>query len=239
MMRTARRRNPRALTWPDKSRWYAYLIFILVFYALFFPVYFGTQYFVSPARPALALFFDWETRIPLVPWMIWPYFSLLTLFAVPLLQMTADEMRRLTLQSTIPLLTAGVCFVAFPCRIGFPAAEIDGLHRPIFDALWAIDSPRNLVPSLHIAFSALILLGARQVATGLLRPFYLAWLIVIACAVILVHQHHVIDMITGLAVAAAARAICPLEPRSSAHASPTGDRVRASEGGTSPATPAR
>src|SRR5262249_38089956 len=157
--------------------------------------------------PALPLFFDWETRIPLVPWMIWPYLTLFTLFCVPLVQMTADEMRRLTLQSTIPLLTAGVCFVAFPFRTGFPPAEIDALHRPVFDLLWAVDTPQNLVPSLHIAFSTLILLGAREVTTARLRPCYLAWLAVMVCAVVLVHQHHVIDVVTGIAIAMIARAV--------------------------------
>ena len=205
--------KPRGLTWPDRARWLAYLKFMLVFYALFFPVYFGTQYLVSPARPAMALFLDWERRIPLIPWMIWPYLSLFTLFAVPLLQMTADEMRRLTLQSTIPLLTAGVCFVALPCRIGFPPIEIDGWHRGVFEALRAIDTPQNLVPSLHVAFSALILLGAREVAIAPLRRIYLAWLIVMLGAVVLVHQHHLIDVATGLAVAAIARAIFPLHAR--------------------------
>ena len=214
MTSTARVRSPRGLTWPDRSRWHAYLTFMLVFYALFFPVYFGTQFLASPARPGLLLFFDWETRIPLVPWMIWPYLSVLTLFAVPLLQMTSDEMRRLTLQSTIPLLTAAVCFFAFPCRIGFPPAEIDGLHRPIFDALRAIDTPQNLVPSLHIAFSALILLGSRQVTIAPLRPFYLAWMMLMACAVVLVHQHHIIDVVTGLVAAAIARVVFPLESQS-------------------------
>jgi membrane-associated phospholipid phosphatase len=204
--------SPRGLSWPDKSRWYGWLKFMLVFYLLFFPVYFGTQYLVSPERHALQLFFDWETRIPLIPWMIWPYLTLFTLFSVPLVQMTSDEMHRLTLQSTIPLLTAGVCFVVIPSRIGFPPTEIDELHRPVFDLLWAVDNPRNLVPSLHIAFSTLILLGSRQVTIAPLRPFYLAWLIVMVCAVILVHQHHIIDVVTGIAVAMIARAVFLLQP---------------------------
>jgi len=209
-MQTRTADTDRGLAWPDRARWYAYLKFMLVFYALFFPVYFGSQY-VMPPRPGFPLFFDWETRIPLIPWMIWPYLSLFTLFAVPALQMSAAEMHRLTLQSTIPLLAAGLCFLVFPCRLGFPAVEIDGLHRPIFAALRAIDSPQNLVPSLHIAFSALIVLGAHEVAVRLLRLVYVAWLLVIVCAVVLVHQHHVIDVVTGLAVAAIARAVFPLQ----------------------------
>jgi len=209
MTGTAAIHEPRPLSWPDRARWLAYLKFTLVFYALFVPVYFGTQYLAPAARLGLALFVDWETHIPLIPWMIWPYLTLFTLFAIPLLQMSADEMRRLTLQSTIPLLTAGACFLALPCRIGFAPVEIDGWHRPVFAALRTIDSPQNLVPSLHVAFSALILLGAREVAIAPLRRLYLAWLAVMLCAVVLTHQHHLIDVATGLAVAAIARAAVP------------------------------
>lgn len=205
----------RGLNWPDKARWIAYLKFMLVFYALFFPVYFGTQY-LPPLRPALLLYFDWETRIPLIPWMIWPYMTLLTAFSVPLVQMTPAEMHRLTLQSTVPLIAAGVCFVAVPCRLGFSAVEVDGLHGPIFAALHAIDTPHNLVPSLHVAFGALILLGAHEVTVAGLRPIYLAWLVAMMCAVVLVHQHHIIDVATGLAAAVIARALLPFRSRSRA-----------------------
>jgi hypothetical protein len=202
-------RPARGLAWPDKARWRAYIQFMLVFYLLFFPVYVGTQY-LAPPRPGFALFFAWEAEIPFVPWMIWPYLSLFTLFTVPLLQMTAGEMRRLSLQSTIPLLVAAVCFLAFPCRSGFPPLQIDGFHRPIFEALHAIDTPQNLVPSLHVAFSGLILLGAREVADGVLRPFYLAWLMLMLCSVMLVHQHHIADVASGLVLVAVARIAFPL-----------------------------
>ena len=205
-------RIARGLAWPDKARWHAWLRFMLVFYLLFFPVYFGTQY-VAPPRPGFALFFAWEAAIPLVPWMIWPYLSIFTLFAVPLVQMRAAEMRRLTLQSTIPLLVAAVCFLAFPCRSGFPAVEIDAFHRPIFEALRAVDTPQNLVPSLHVAFSGLILLGARDVAARALRPLYLGWLLLMLCAVVLVHQHHIADVASGLALVAVARITFPLAGR--------------------------
>jgi len=214
MTSTERVRNPRGLTWPDRSRWYAYLTFMLVFYALFFPVYFGTQFLVSPARPGLLLFFDWETRIPLVPWMIWPYLSVLTLFAVPLLQMTSNEMRRLTLQSTIPPVDGRRLLprVSLPDRL--PAGRDRRTAPADIRPLRAIDTPQNLVPSLHIAFSALILLGSRQVTIAPLRPFYLAWMMLMACAVVLVHQHHIIDVVTGLVAAAIARVVFPLESQS-------------------------
>jgi hypothetical protein len=202
-------RRGRGLAWPDGARWRAYLAFLLLFLLLFVPVYFGTQY-VAPSRPGFDLYFAWEAQIPFVAWMIWPYLSLFTLFTVPLLQMTAGEMRRLTLQSTIPLLAAAVCFLAFPCRSGFPPVQVDAFHRPIFAALHAIDTPQNLVPSLHVAFSGLILLGAREVAAGWLRPFYLAWLFLMLCSVVLVHQHHIADVASGLVLVALARLACPL-----------------------------
>ncbi len=204
-------RPARGLAWPDKARWQTYLRFLLVFLSLFLPVYFGTQLLAAPPRPGFDLYFTWETRIPFVPWMIWPYLSLLTLFAVPLMQMTVGEMRRLSLQSAVPLVVAAICFLALPCRSGFPPVRVDDdFYRPIFDALHEIYTPQNLFPSLHVAFSGLILLGAREVAAGLLRPFYLVWLLLMLCSVVLVHQHHIADVASGLALAALARMVVPL-----------------------------
>ena len=41
-------------------------------------------------------------------------------------------------------------------------------------------------------------------------PFYLAWLLVMLCSVALVHQHHVANVASGLALVAIARVVFPL-----------------------------
>jgi membrane-associated phospholipid phosphatase len=65
-----------------------------------------------------------------------------------------------------------------------------------------VDAPHNLVPSLHISYSALILAALRTPsAPGWVHALLLGWLGLIAVAVVLVHQHHLADVAGGFAVA--------------------------------------
>jgi membrane-associated phospholipid phosphatase len=68
--------------------------------------------------------------------------------------------------------------------------------------MFAVDMPHNMVPSLHVVFSALILLALTGATTSeSYRLFWYGWLLVICASTMLVHQHHLIDVIAGLALA--------------------------------------
>jgi len=76
---------------------------------------------------------------------------------------------------------------------------------PVFAAMYQLDLSHNLVPSLHITYSSLIVwVIAHALAdsqrgrlwTTLLR----GWLTLIAASVLLVHQHHLLDVLAGLAL---------------------------------------
>jgi hypothetical protein len=60
-------------SWPDRARWIAFLKFMALFYALFFPFYFGAGQIAAGTRETFGLYWPWERDIPIVPWMIWPY----------------------------------------------------------------------------------------------------------------------------------------------------------------------
>jgi membrane-associated phospholipid phosphatase len=187
----------------------AYAKFMLTFYVLFFPAYFGTRHLIPAHAATWQLFFEWETSIPLVPWMIWPYLSLYSLFCVPLFQATAEEIEALAKRTAFVLVVGGICFVILPGRIGFPKVDDLGMHQALFDLLRAFDQPGNLVPSLHVTFSMLILHAAAQVATSRLRAFYIAWLCAMLVSVVAVHQHHLIDVAVGIALALVAGYLFP------------------------------
>lgn len=199
------------VTWPDAPRWRAYLGFMAVFYALFFPVYIGGGHIAAASGRALELYFGWERDIPLVPWMIWPYLSLYSVFVLPLLHMAPGRMSVLSWQSALSILIAGVLFVLLPCRVGFPPVPVTGMLAPLFDLMRAVDTPHNLVPSLHVTFAALILLGCAEQSPHPLAWVYRCWLVVMCASTILVHQHHLIDVVSGLALAAAMRHLLPLD----------------------------
>lgn len=197
------------MTWPDRRRWRAYARFTVLFNLFFFPVYAGGGT-LAPGR-AVALFLPWEVSLPLVPWMVWPYLSLYTTFLLPLFHLTAGQIAVLWRQVLLSLLVAGVTFVLLPTRLGFPRDPVAGPQGPLFDLIHGIDTPHNLVPSLHVTFAALLLLGCARRAPPLLAWSYRLWLVVLSTATVLVHQHHLLDVATGLGLAWAAGRLYPLD----------------------------
>lgn len=195
----------RGLVWPDQAMMIAYLRFLLLFGLLFFLAYFATQWIAPPPRGGFHLYFEWERNIPLVPWMIWPYLTLLTVFSVPAVQFSQKDISLLNKQSSFCLLVGGTCFLAFPCVAGFPQTQLPGFYGEVYTLLHAIDTPQNLVPSLHVTFSTLILLKAQAVGRGALQHIYRAWLVLMMVCVVLTHQHHLIDVVAGFALALGAR----------------------------------
>jgi membrane-associated phospholipid phosphatase len=72
--------------------------------------------------------------------------------------------------------------------------------------MFSIDLPHNMAPALHVVFSALILFAALDASR--LTPtkiLWWSWLILICASTILVHQHHLLDVISGLAMATLSR----------------------------------
>lgn len=186
---------------PDAARWRSYVKFMGLFYLFFFPVYFGGGHIAARGPETFRLYWSWEQGIPLIPWMIWPYLSLFTLFLLPLAHLNPGQISVLSRQSTATLVLAGLTFLAVPTQSGYPPSIVTGLHQPIFELLARLDTPHNLVPSLHVAFSALILLACAARTSPVLALGYRFWLLLLSVSTLLVHQHHLADVVGGLAIA--------------------------------------
>ena len=72
-------------------------------------------------------------------------------------------------------------------------------HDAIFQALYALEMPHNLVPSLHVAASILLIAALwRSLPPVWIRTGLVLWGLLFCASVLLVHQHHLLDMATGL-----------------------------------------
>ncbi len=198
---------PTSPSRPDRARWIAFLKFMALFYALFFPFYFGAGHIAARTHETLGIYWNWERDIPLVSWMIWPYLTLFSLFLLPLVHMSANQIAALSRQSAATLVIAGAFFLLVPTHSGFSPASVQGLHQPVFELLAMVDTPHNLAPSLHVAFSALILLGCASSVQAAWAWGYRFWLAVMSASTVLVHQHHIFDVASGLVLALLMRRI--------------------------------
>lgn len=191
---------------PPAARWPARLSTFALWGALvgvvFFSVY-PTMNWLTGQRPQqYALYFAGELNIPFVPQFIWFYLSMYLLFAAPPFFLEPGQLRRLARELIAGTLAAGVVFLLLPARLGFTRSlPGDPLLDALYAGIFALDQPFNLVPSLHVVYSAAIALAiaapggrGRQLLFGL-------WLALICASTLLVHQHHLLDVGSGLLLA--------------------------------------
>jgi membrane-associated phospholipid phosphatase len=188
--------------------WKIYIRWFVLVSAVFFAVYPLCNWLTAQRDPATVhtLYTQAELNLPFVPLFIWGYFSLYALFFIPPFFLEAPVLQRLGGHLLVATLISGVIFLLFPCRLGFIRhVPDDPFYAAIFSHVFALDLPFNTIPSLHVVFSALIIgtlvQGLLMRKRHYLRWFFWGWLGLICISTLLVHQHHLADIVAGLFLA--------------------------------------
>jgi membrane-associated phospholipid phosphatase len=191
------------------SVWKTYAFWAMWVGVAFFSVYPTCNWLTSLRGEYFSLYFAAELDVPFVPEFIVFYLSMYVLFAMPPFFLKVAELTALGKQLIAGTLISGLVFLLVPARLGF-VREVpeSGLIESIYSTLFAVDMPHNMVPSLHVVFSTLILLALANASAGEQNKIlWYGWLMVICASTLLVHQHHLIDVVAGLALAFALRRI--------------------------------
>jgi 1-acyl-sn-glycerol-3-phosphate acyltransferase/predicted protein tyrosine phosphatase/membrane-associated phospholipid phosphatase len=197
--RTHRRLTPR-LRSGQASR-LAQAIRSLQLSALFLVVYGGCNWITAQRADVATWVFAWERHIPFWPAMILPYLSIDAFFiAAPFFCGDRDELRVFTRRVTASVLTAGACFLSMPLRFVFERPAPEGWLGVLFGGFTALDQPFNLFPSLHVALAVILADTYRRHTRGALRVAVTAWFVLIALSTIFTYQHHIVDVLGGLAL---------------------------------------
>jgi membrane-associated phospholipid phosphatase len=194
-----------ALRWRTYGRWAG--LNLLVFGVLY-PL---VNWLTGARASTFGLYLDGERTIPFLPAWIWAYLSINLLFMLPPLFMRASDMPLLGKRMLVATLSGCLIFLLLPARLGFErVVPGDGLYRAVFGGLFQADGPHNLVPSLHVTYASLCILSfqaaAREWRT---RAAWGLWLVTIMASTVLVHQHHLLDVVSGLGLAAVIRVWLP------------------------------
>ena len=191
--------------WSTYGRW---ALLNLLAFGILYPL---VNWLTSVRTTRLDLYLDAESAIPFLPVWIWAYLSINILFVMPPLVLKEADMPLLGRRMLAATIAACAIFLALPASLGFERAlPPDGVHQVIFEWLFHADAPHNLVPSLHVTYSTLCTFTYRAAAThGLLRATWGLWLALIIVSTVLVHQHHVADVVGGLLLAAAIWRLVP------------------------------
>jgi membrane-associated phospholipid phosphatase len=170
---------------------------------LFLVVYSGCNWITARRGSVGTFYFEWEREIPFVPFFIAPYMSIdLFFIAAPFLCRSNEELRTFSRRVIAAIVIAGICFLVVPLRFAFPRPHADGVLGVIFDWFRGMDAPYNLFPSLHAALMLLLIDLYRRHTRGFLRAAVTIWFALIALSPLLTYQHHLIDILGGLALAA-------------------------------------
>jgi membrane-associated phospholipid phosphatase len=179
----------------DGSQFRTYLFWAWWAGMAFFAVYPTTNWLTSLRPSPFHLYVLAELDVPFVPQFVWAYLSMYVLFVIPPFVLRASQMPALGKQLIAGTLISGLLFLLLPAELGFVrTVPIDAPYAGIYAAMFGVDRPYNLVPSLHVVFSTAIALACADVASPAARAVLLGWLALIAASTIFVHQHHVLDV---------------------------------------------
>ncbi|MGH7242220.1 MAG: dual specificity protein phosphatase family protein [Phycisphaerales bacterium] len=182
-----------------KAFWASALLSIL------FTIVYGATNALAAARDGVGSFyFEWERHIPFLPVFIVPYMSINLFFiSSPFLCRTDRERRVLAGRIAFAIVVAGACFLLFPLRFGFERPHVDGWLGLVFKSFREFDQPFNELPSLHIAFIVILAAIYLRRFKGLIGSAIAVWFILIGFSAVLTYQHHLVDVVGGVVLAAA------------------------------------
>lgn len=136
------------------------------------------------------------------PLAIWPYLSFFLFIPLAYFCAEAQKVKPLAHAMQLAALVSGLIFLLFPTTINYPEfATQQSLSSHYLRQLIVMDSPQNLLPSLHVSLSVLALWGLWQSGKTVRNCMYLLWLSAICLSILLLKRHLFIDLISGLTLA--------------------------------------
>lgn len=189
------------LAWPGTASLRLTLPLSFLFSKIFFSIY-GLASLLAGLRGAPAAFyFDWELSLPFVPAMALVYLSVpLVLVLTPFVLRTWRDFLPFFVTLTAETLLAGLIFLAAPVTQGYPERIASGPWAGLFQLADKLNLDYNELPSLHVAFAvtAALVFGRRRGPVG--KSLFWAWAAAVAGSALLMHEHHVLDVVAGAAL---------------------------------------
>ena len=185
----------------DKMR---YILFMIL---LYLGLYVGIQLVVTTHKFDFLTEFD--KAVPFMPQHVWIYHSILPIiFATMLILVKTKKVFLTTFYACmIATLILNTSYVLFPSFYPRPDFEVNNLSEAILYMTYKIDGSNNTFPSGHVSFAWIMFFGALSSMAAKkvngLRSLYLLWAIGISLSTLTLKQHYIVDVLSGIALAAA------------------------------------
>lgn len=199
------------IAWPGWAQMkYATGLTLLVG-AWFALAFVGSDLVTAHRAARVRIHLDAELSLPLVPGALVAYMSLYLLFlAMPFVLRTRRDAASLAMKQSITILVAAIGFLLIPGTLAYAPPTNLGMWTPLFNVADRLNLDYNLVPSLHVAMSVVCIETYATHAGRAGQSALRAWGLLIAASTLLTHQHHLLDVVTGYALALVVAASRPL-----------------------------
>jgi membrane-associated phospholipid phosphatase len=190
------------LAWPGwKHMGYAAVVGVL--FGVWLELVYGLADYVTGLRTArLRIHFDWELAIPFVPAMTVFYTSIFPLlWLAPFVLRARDELRTLVRRLSLVTLCAGIGFLLVPAELAYVPTPVPDRWAGLYHAADLLNLRYNLAPSLHVALSVVCIDTYSGRASRRSAFVLWGWATAIGASTLLTHQHHVVDVVSGFALA--------------------------------------
>lgn len=185
-------------TYKRKAVWKIFGYWVFWISILFFSIYPLCNWVTSHRENLYHFYFESELAIPFIPQFVLIYLSLYLTFLLPPFFLYEKQLVKLGKELVIGTILSGVIFLIFPSVLGFERVVPVGEYKEYFENIFMLDFPHNMVPSLHIVYSGLILLSVyKAVSQKWIKIFVTLWFFLICASTLLVHQHHLTDVFLG------------------------------------------
>ena len=194
--------------WSSRDLLWRFVVLWAPLALLFVTVYAGADFLTSLHSLRLHLYVEAELAVPLMPAMVLPYMSVyLSMGLAPFVLRTNAELDALAIALATVIVIAGLAFLLLPAELGFaPVSEslpqtptgMDGIFVQIMRLADRLNLEYNAIPSLHVALLVTCLGSYFSHARTGARLAFLAWIGLVSASTMLTHQHHLIDVTTGL-----------------------------------------
>lgn len=148
-----------------------------------------------------------DRSLPVVPIFVIPYLSFIPILFVILpaiLWRDAIRFKVFGLTVFVTQMVLNVLYLLVPGTLTRPTLNGSDLFTVLLrDLVWKLDEPINTFPSNHVALSVIAILTLGLFAGWRKYLLLQVWLLLVCASTLLVHQHVILDVISGVVCGAA------------------------------------
>lgn len=145
-----------------------------------------------------------DNIVPFSPHAVWFYLSFFLFIPLGYFCSPIKRARLLMFAMQLCALVSGTVYLLYPTTMLYHEYDLTTFSGHALSALINIDSPQNLLPSLHVSLTLVVLNALWSVKYKFRTLTYCLWAAAICVSVLVLKRHLFIDVVTGAVTACCA-----------------------------------